>query len=182
MAKRFFKDLGDAKAMKRSKIVVTGSYVMMVRECLIGGRKDHLFIVELGCLDAWDVERDERDEPKRKAGDEMAWMANLTYDSAMGNIKGFCLGLDWRQLGLDEPFEEDDVDESFGDDLIGPDQPARNVVVEVTAFDRPQKEDPSKMFTYLNWRAMPPEEVETFLDSDDGARALYNKWLKAKGN
>lgn len=104
-------------------------------------KKEDQFIAEFHIL--------ESSQPKRPAGSDASWLANLTrHEAALGNVKGLLAALFNMQ--------EDEIDEAGADAAVDEkEQPCVGMEVICEAFNKPTKE--GKPFTRCNW--FPVEEA-----------------------
>lgn len=143
---RVFKGLKDASTWQKGRKLGAGKYDLAIRGVNLVGRGENFFCAELTIL-ACDDAVDHLGEPF-KAGDEVSYLVNMINpkypELPLANVKAF-------MLALDPETPADEIGEAQAEELVGPEQPARGLIIHCTAVTDRQKGDPNKRFTYPNW-------------------------------
>lgn len=134
--------IAGSKASSTGNFLKPGDYVLEVQKMLekADARKGAAFICEFLVLEA--TKTDETVTPN-PVGTQASYVVNLTQDSGPGNVKAFLMVL------LDAP--EADVTGQSIEEALSDAQPFRFFRVRDSAFQKPQRNDPKKMFTYHKW-------------------------------
>lgn len=170
---RTFAGLGSATPGMKGRYLGHGKYTLLIKGCKIAGASDNYFVAELVVLDCSD---DAVDDTGRgfKVGDDACWMTNLDIGRQLGtrpednpaikDIKAF-------SLALTEDASPDDVDEDFGDLLVGEEQIAAWRIVKVSCITKPQKKNPQKDFTYATWTPVGADVYDAYYEAIAEAKA-----------
>lgn len=94
--------------------------------------------------------------PLCKRGDKVSWLVNLStkYPKvALGNVKQLI-------TAADPDIDEEDIDEDFCEEVVGPGQPFRGLCMKIRAWNKPTKETGDD-FTHLWWEYDPTPPADT---------------------
>jgi hypothetical protein len=133
-----------------------GDYLVVNLGCCDAGADDDYWCAEFEILWAAEGSVDRYKKPL-VAGDRASVLYEYhdKYKSTNGKIKAYC-------LSLAEGLEPEEITEAWCEELMEPAQPSRGRVSRLNAISKPQKEDPSKDYTYLNWSTVPDDTYERF--------------------
>lgn len=147
----FLKKVAQAKASGGGNYILDGRYVFAVKNVLLrNGHRGDSFIVEFIVQDAKPAsyEVDGKVPAHNPVNSECSFIANLSKESAAGNIKAFTLAL----LGYkEEEVSAEDFETTLGD-LLNKDNPARGMVIGCTTFRKETKE--KKWITLPSWTTL----------------------------
>lgn len=155
-------NMGNTSSTSKAENLVQGQYKLRVGT--MGLTKDaKFFIGNVTVLESYQTDANGNVVGCR-VGSQPAVKVKLLGiefpETALGNVKAYVLAAIRSQLaaeGKDPSSVNDaDVDEGVMLDVCGAEQPLLNVEVYCTAFDTPQKKNPSKMFTNLTWAYCTP--------------------------
>jgi hypothetical protein len=135
------KQIAASKATKSGNFVKVGKYLFEVKAITAEKKfKGDMFIAEMKVLEATQTDAKHTPNP---VGSEASYIVNLGQLSGPGNVKAFIMAL------FNVP-EEQVTAEVIGE-LCSDKNPAKGMKIRDEAFEKPQKNDPSKMFTYHRW-------------------------------
>jgi hypothetical protein len=157
--------IAGSKASMSGNFLKPGNYLLEVQKMLekADARKGAAFISEFIVLEA--TKTDETVTPNA-VGSQASYVVNLTQDSGPGNVKAFLMVL------LDVP--EDQVTAESISEALSDQQPFRFFRVKDSAFQKPQRQDPSKMFTYHRWEKFEADYTDEGLLAISARRKAAN--------
>ncbi len=142
--------IAKSAANVNSTYLVAGGYELEIQKVIFDKkRKGDTFIVEFKVLNSWQTDTS---KTPNKAGSKASYVVVMNNDSAPGNVKSFLMAA----LGV----PEGEVDEQAIIEACSDAQPLRFFRIKDMAFEKPQRQDPNKMFTYHNWEHVEPDEAE----------------------
>lgn len=163
--------IAGSKASSTGNFLKPGDYLLEVQKMLekADARKGAAFICEFIVIEA--MKTDETVTPN-VVGSQASYVVNLTQDSGPGNVKAFLMVL------LDVP--EDQVTGESIVEALSDQQPFRFFRVRDSAFQKPQRSDPSKMFTYHKWSKFEPDYTDEGLVAISARRRAADEEAKNK--
>lgn len=143
--------IAASKANRNGVYLVPAGYELEIQKVLFDKKtKGDTFIVELLVLKSWAT----NDKYKPNAENSQAsYVVTMNQLSSPGNVKAFLMAA----LGVpEEQVTAQAIEEATNEKT----QPLRFFRIKDVAFEKPQRNDPSKMFTYHNWEHVEPSEEE----------------------
>jgi hypothetical protein len=176
MANALFDKIAKAKATAGGQWFNPGKYLLEAKKLIVKeGRKDNMFIGEFVVLEATKTVADR--EPNA-VGTMVSYVVPLGDKDGMGagNVKTFAMAL------LNEPESSitgDELEKMCNEENAAlPIQPCKYLKIKDEVYEKPQKADPSKMFTHHRWEHVAHTEGD--LQAIAARRAAENAAPAAK--
>lgn len=139
-----------SKASRSGNIIRPGKYLWEIQKVIAGKKHNgNMFIVEMIALESTRTEPDKDPNP---VGSAASYVVNLDKDSGPGDMKSFIMAV------LDLPEAQVTSKEIL--EVLAAEDTLAYLKVRDEAWEKPQKNNPAKMFTHHRWEHVEPSVEE----------------------
>lgn len=164
-AQRRFGGMAGAKPSGRNAIITHGSFLLEIDKITMTGAREQYFCVEFNTLARHGAKPNKRGDQPPEVGRICSYLVELPGrfpDSALADVKAISL----MCPGADDHLWDDQKVDPYMERLISDEQIGKGTIVVCDAITKPQKGDPSKDYTYVNWHPFDPEYPPHWLEAE----------------